>query len=81
VVSFVCNFWKSPFYCRYNAEFSMCTNKIISFGLVSFVESCLQAVHSAKFDRGQREIEQPLDLRLWTNQSLRRGMLFGQISW
>jgi hypothetical protein len=29
----VCNFWKSPFYYRYNAEFSMCTNKIIYFGL------------------------------------------------
>jgi hypothetical protein len=25
--------FKSPFYCRYNAGFSMCTNKIISFGL------------------------------------------------
>jgi hypothetical protein len=33
VIFSVCNFWKSPFYCRYNAGFSMCTNKIISFGL------------------------------------------------
>jgi hypothetical protein len=33
VIFFVCNFWKSPFYCSYNARFSMCTNKIISFGL------------------------------------------------
>jgi hypothetical protein len=28
----VCNFWKSPFYCRYNAGFSMYTNKNIFFG-------------------------------------------------
>jgi hypothetical protein len=59
VISSVCNFWKNPFYCRYNAGISMCTNKIISFELffwqillVSFVESCLQAVHSTEFVRG-----------------------------
>jgi hypothetical protein len=23
VIFTICNFWKSPFYCRYNAEFSM----------------------------------------------------------
>jgi hypothetical protein len=34
VIFSVCNFWKSPFYCRYNAEFSMGTNKNISFGLL-----------------------------------------------
>jgi hypothetical protein len=28
--------FKSPFYCCYNAKFSMCTNKIISFGLFCF---------------------------------------------
>jgi hypothetical protein len=33
VISPVCNFWKSPFYYRYNAEFSMCTNKNIFLGL------------------------------------------------
>jgi hypothetical protein len=48
--------------------------------LVSFAESCLQAVHSAEFDRGQRDIGQPLELRLWTDQLLRRGMLFGKTS-
>jgi hypothetical protein len=45
-----------PFYCRYNAGFSLYTNKIISYGffffLVSFVELCLQAVHNAEFARG-----------------------------
>jgi len=40
----------------------------------------LQAVHSAEFDRGQRDIGQPLELRLWTDQLLRRGMLFGKTS-
>jgi hypothetical protein len=33
VIFSVCNFWNSLFYCCYNAGFSMCTNKIISFGL------------------------------------------------
>jgi hypothetical protein len=33
VIYYVCNFWKSPSYYRYNAEFSICTNQIISFGL------------------------------------------------
>jgi len=27
-------FWKNPFYCCHNAGFSLCTNKIISFGLL-----------------------------------------------
>jgi hypothetical protein len=26
-----CNFWKSPFYCRYNAEFSFGTDKNLIF--------------------------------------------------
>jgi hypothetical protein len=34
VIFLGCNFWKSPFYCHYNARFSMCTNKNISFGLL-----------------------------------------------
>jgi len=29
-----CFFWKNPFYCYHNAGFSMCTNKIIFFGLL-----------------------------------------------
>jgi hypothetical protein len=33
VISPICNLLKSPFYCCYNAGCSMCTNKIISFGL------------------------------------------------
>jgi hypothetical protein len=33
VIPPVCNLLKSPSYCCYNAGFSMCTNKIISFGL------------------------------------------------
>jgi hypothetical protein len=33
VISHVSNILKSPFYCCYNARFSMCTDKIISFGL------------------------------------------------
>jgi hypothetical protein len=59
----------------------MCINKIIPFWiifwqilLVSFAKSCLQAVHSASYVRGQREIEHPLELRSWTAQSLPRGM-------
>jgi hypothetical protein len=48
---------------------------------VSFAEPCLQAVHSAEFDTGQREIGQPLELKLWTDQSLLSEMLFGQTSW
>jgi len=41
----------------------------------------LQAIHIVEFDKGQREIGQPLELRLWTRQSLLRGMLFGPTSW
>jgi hypothetical protein len=33
VISPICNLLKSPSFCHYNAGFSMCTNKIISFGL------------------------------------------------
>jgi len=29
VISLFCNLLKNPFYCCYNAGFSMCTNKII----------------------------------------------------
>jgi hypothetical protein len=63
----ICNFWKSPFYCRYNAKFFLGTNKtLISlrfcfFGIYCWlllVESCLLAVHSAEFDRGQRKMWQ-----------------------
>jgi hypothetical protein len=51
--------FNSPFYCRYNAGFSLCTNKIISFGL--FLANLV-----GFFCRGQREIEQPSEPKLWT---------------
>jgi hypothetical protein len=54
-----CNLWKSPFYCRYNAEFSFGTNKNLIFLdyfwqilLVIFAKSCMPAVHSAESDKG-----------------------------
>jgi hypothetical protein len=31
VIFVVCNFWKSPFYCRCNVGFSMGTNKNLFF--------------------------------------------------
>jgi hypothetical protein len=66
-----CNVWKSPIYCCYNVGFSFGTNKNLIFLdyfwqilLVIFVETCLLAVHSAESDRGQKEIGQPLELKL-----------------
>jgi hypothetical protein len=66
----------------------MSTKKIISFGLlllanlvVSFAEPCQQAVHSAEFARGQREIGQLSKPKLWTAQSLPSGMWSVLILW
>lgn len=59
-----CNFWKSPFYCRYNAEFSFGTNKNLKF-LRLFLENlvgyfCINmSAGSPQFRVRQREIWQP----------------------
>jgi len=58
-----CNFWKSPFYCRYNARFfvnsqesNILENIFLYTLLVIFAKSCLLEVHNAESDRGQKEI-------------------------
>lgn len=87
VIFHVCNFWKVPFTTVIMPDFLCALTRIFLLDyywqilLVSFAESCLQVVHNAEFDRGQREIRQPLELKLWTDQSLLREMLFGLISW
>jgi hypothetical protein len=88
-----CNFWKSPFYCCYNARFSFGTNKNLTFLrlflanlvdyfwqilLVIFAETCLLAVHNVESDKGQKEIWQPREPKFWTELSLPSGMLFLQ---
>jgi hypothetical protein len=66
VIFTVCNFWKSPFYCIYNAGFSFGTNMNLFFldyfwqiWLIIFAETCLLVVHNTGFDRGQTERWQP----------------------
>jgi len=60
-----CNFWKSPFYCRYNAGFSFGTNKNLTFlrlfleNLVGyFCRNMSAGSHDTESDRGQKEIWQ-----------------------
>jgi hypothetical protein len=55
-----CNFWKSPFYCRYNVKKFFGTNRSlislrIFFGISCWllpVEFCLLTIHSVESDRG-----------------------------
>jgi hypothetical protein len=76
VIFSVCNFvWNNPFYCCYNARFSICTNKIIPFGLflanlVGFSFCNIMSVGSPqrRSARGQREKGKPLEPKLWTDQ-------------
>jgi hypothetical protein len=86
VIFHVCNIWKNPFYCCYNAGFffgELTRIFLLDFYwqilLGSFTEPCLQAVHRVGSDGGQREVGQPLELKLWTDQSLLREMLFSMI--
>jgi hypothetical protein len=55
----VCKFWKSPFLCRYNADFFWKLTEPNSFENIFgiscwllFAEPCLLAVHRAEFVKG-----------------------------
>lgn len=64
-------FWKSPFYCCYNANFFL-TSKSLKFWrifflytlLVIFTESCLLVVLRVESDRGQKKIWQPSEPKI-----------------
>jgi hypothetical protein len=80
-------FWKVPLSAIIMPDFLCALTRLFLLDyfwqilLVSFAESCLQAVHGAGSARGQREIEQPLEPKLWTDQWLLRETLFDPTLW
>jgi hypothetical protein len=53
-----CNFWKSPFYCRYNARFSFGTNKNLIFFRLFLANLVGYFCRNMSVDSPQRRIRQ-----------------------
>jgi hypothetical protein len=52
----------------------ICLDYFWQIWLIMFAETCLLADHNARSDKGQTNRWQPLELKLWTYQSLLREM-------